>query len=162
MNFDVNNLENMMFDYIDQIKVLLSQDTWENILLNCTKNEVLVLMMLYRGRDINMSQIADYLNAPLNTTTGIVSRMEKKKMIRRVRSEEDKRVVTIVLTESGSQEIGNIMTVFLDYGHRILSALSKEEMTLLSGVVQKLIRIVNEPVEKEETRQKKIRKIIIE
>lgn len=151
-----------MFDYIDQIKVLLSQDTWENILLNCTKNEVLVLMMLYRGRDINMSQIADYLNAPLNTTTGIVSRMEKKKMIRRVRSEEDKRVVTIVLTESGSQEIGNIMTVFLDYGHRILSALSKEEMTLLSGVVQKLIRIVNEPVEKEETRQKKIRKIIIE
>ena len=162
MNFDVNNLENMMFDYIDQIKVLLSQDTWENILLNCTKNEVLVLMMLYRGSDINMSQIADYLNAPLNTTTGIVSRMEKKKMIRRVRSEEDKRVVTIVLTESGSQEIGNIMTVFLDYGHRILTTLSNEEMTLLSGVVQKLIRIVNEPVEKEETRQKKIRKIIIE
>ncbi len=162
MSFDINNLENMMFDYIDQIKVLLSQDTWENILLNCTKNEVLVLMMLYRGIDVNMSQIADYLNAPLNTTTGIVSRMEKKKMIQRVRSEQDKRVVNIVLTEFGSKEIGNIMTVFLDYGQRIIGSLTSEEMSLLAGVVNKLVKIANEPKDKDQTEHKKIRKIVIE
>jgi DNA-binding MarR family transcriptional regulator len=162
LDFDINNLENMMFDYIDQFKVLLSQDTWENILLNCTKNEMLVLLMLYRGTDVNMSQIADYLNAPLNTTTGIVSRMEKKKMITRVRSEQDKRVVTIALTELGSKEIGNIMSVFLDYGQRILGLLTSEEMSLLSNVIQKLVKIAKEPKNAGKPVKRKIRKIVID
>ena len=81
MKLDINNFENSLFEIFDQVKVLISQDTWENILLNCTKNEIFVLMLMYKGSQVNMSQIADYLGVPLNTATGIVSRMEKKDMI---------------------------------------------------------------------------------
>ncbi|BEP29224.1 MarR family winged helix-turn-helix transcriptional regulator [Helicovermis profundi] len=162
MDFDINNLENMMFDYIDQFKMLLSQDTWKNVLLNCTKNEMLVLLMLYRGSDVNMSQIAEYLNAPLNTTTGIVSRMEKKKMVSRIRSEQDKRVVTIVLTESGTKEIANILSVFLDYGQRVMMSLTNDEISLLSGVIKKIVTIVSQTKTTDKVVEKKIRKILID
>ena len=115
MNINFDNLEDTLFEILDQVKVLISQETWENILLNCTKNEMLVLMLMYRSSDVNMSQIAEYLNVPLNTATGIVTRMEKKDMVARVRSAEDKRVVLIVLTEAGQVQINTMMQAGITY-----------------------------------------------
>ncbi len=162
MEFETNNLENMMFDYIDQLKVLLSQDTWDNILLNCTKNEMLVLLQLYRGADINMSQIAEYLDAPLNTTTGIVSRMEKKQMVQRIRNENDKRVVTIMLTETGTKQINDIIGMFLTYGEKIISSLSADELSLMGKLITKVVTIIQETPLEEKPKDKKIRKITID
>lgn len=163
MNLDINNLENTLFDFIDEIKVLIAPETWENILLNCTKNEMLVLILLYRGTDVNMTQIAEYLNAPLNTATGIVARMEKKEMVLRVRSLEDKRVVTIVLTDNGKQQMHNILQKFMDYGQKIISSLTTEEISLIGTVMGKVIALLQEVQMKEEgTPKNKVRKIIIE
>lgn len=162
MGFDMNDLEATLFDLIDQVKVIISQDVWENILLNCTKNEVFVLMLLYRQSDVNMTQIADYLNAPLNTTTGIVSRMEKKEMVKRIRSEQDKRVVTIELTAFGRKQMSDIMGMFLHYGQMVMTSLKAEEITLMSGVMSKIVALLqNTPVSQVET-EKKIRKIAID
>lgn len=162
MKFEKSSLEDTLFDLVDQVKIIISQDIWENILLNCTKNELFVLMHLYRKSDVNMTQIAEYLNAPLNTTTGIVGRMEKKDMVRRVRSDSDKRVVTIVLTEFGRNQIHDIINMFLEYGQKVMAHLKSEEITLLTSVVTKVVGLLQDnPVELPET-EKKIRKIVIE
>ena len=63
-------------EYVEEIKELLSSDLWGNIFLNCTKNEVLVFWLLHRKKQVNMSEIADYIHVPLNTATGIIGRME--------------------------------------------------------------------------------------
>ena len=162
MKLEIENLENIVFDLIDQVKVIISEDIWENILMNCTKNELFVLMLLYRKSDVNMTQIAEYIGAPLNTTTGIMGRMEKKDMIRRVRSESDKRVVTIVLTEFGRKQVGDIFGMFLQYGQIVISTLSAEELTLLSGVVGKVVAILQNNKQLSVATEKKIRKIEIE
>lgn len=162
MNRDINQLEDTLFDYIDQVKVIISQDTWENILLNCTKNELFVLMLLYRKSDVNMTQIAEYLNAPLNTTTGIVGRMEKKDMVRRVRSDFDKRVVTIVLTEFGQKQVGEIMAVFLDYGQKVIASLSTDELTVMTTVISKVVTLLKTSSVSKLTGESKIRKIVID
>jgi DNA-binding MarR family transcriptional regulator len=119
-------------------------------------------MLLYRESDVNMTQIAEYIGAPLNTTTGIVGRMEKKDMIRRVRSESDKRVVTIVLTEFGRKQVGDIFGMFLQYGQIVISTLSAEELTLLSGVIGKVVAILQNNKPLSVATEKKIRKIEIE
>jgi DNA-binding MarR family transcriptional regulator len=155
-------LEEILFDLVDKVKPIISQEVWDNILLNCTKNELFVLMHLFRNSDVNMTQISEYLHAPLNTTTGIVGRMERKDMVRRIRSESDKRVVTIVLTESGRKQISAIIGMFLEYGQRVVSTLTSEELTLLSNVVTKIVDLLqNKEVNKPEM-IKKIRKIEIE
>lgn len=151
-----------MYEWMDQIKAILSEETWENILMNCSKNELFVLMLLYRGSDVNMTQISDYLSAPLNTTTGIVSRMEKKDMVRRVRSEADKRVVTIVLTERGKQQINDIIGVFLNYAQKVLATLKPEEMALLTEVIGKVVKVLKESPLTRQSEKPKIRKIEIE
>ena len=90
-------------DYIEEVKELLSSDIWENIFLNCSKNEVLIYWLLYRKREVNMTEIAEYIHVPLNTATGIINRMEKNDFIIRTRSKEDKRVVLIGFSEKGKE-----------------------------------------------------------
>ena len=73
--------EEGVYAYVEQIKELISSDLWGNLLLDCSKNEILVLWFLYRQQEVNMTQIAEYIHVPLNTATGIVARMEKKKLL---------------------------------------------------------------------------------
>ena len=80
-------MENEIVHFVDDIKDLISLDVWENMLLDCSKNEVLILWLLYRQTEVNMSQVADYIHTPLNTATGIITRMEKKKLVTRQRGE---------------------------------------------------------------------------
>ena len=162
MTIDFNNLEDSLFVLLDQVKVLLSQETWENILLNSTKNELLVFMILYRTPDVNMSQIADYLGVPLNTATGIVARMEKKHMLERVRSNEDKRVVLIKLTDLGKQQINTMMAAFMTYGQKLITTLTPEEMSLMGSVITKVIGILQEEQPLKVESNKAVRKITIE
>lgn len=162
MTFDLNNIESSLFDLLDQVKILLSQETWENILLNSTKNELLVFLILYRTPNVNMSQIADYLGVPLNTATGIVSRMEKKNMLERIRSQEDKRVVLIVLTEVGQEQINKMMAAFIVYGQKLMTSLTPDEIALIGTVVTKVIKILQdeEPLKAQATPA--VRRITIE
>lgn len=162
MKMDITNLENSIFNIFDQVKVLISQETWDNILLNCTKNEVLVLMLMYRGSEINMTQIADYLNVPLNTATGIVTRMEKKGMIERIRSIEDKRVVTLVLTKGGQEQIDAIISTLIRYGKKLIEQLSPEEIRIISSVFDKVITLIQEEVKAPSGSKQGVRKITIE
>ena len=162
MEIDLNNIESSFFEIFDQIRVLISQEIWENILLNCTKNEMFVLILLYRGSQINMTQIADYLSIPLNTATGIVTRMEKKGMIERVRSMEDKRVVTIVLTDAGEKQINAMLSAFIHYGQKIITALSAEELAAVGTIFDKVITILQDESNKEVKSKSIVRKIVIE
>jgi Transcriptional regulators len=158
------NLEAMIFEYIDKIKYLLSSDIWGNEFFNCSKNEVFVLLLLYRRNDVNMTQIADYLNVPLNTATGIVARMEKRDFLVRERSSEDKRVVTIKLTKAGRATIRDILNEMIRYGQLIMDSFTREEVQLVFKMVDKVMDTLSQDASKtaEKQTKPKIRKIMIE
>ena len=106
-NSNINGLDFQkdIFQFIEEIKEVLSTDIWSNILLNCSKNEVMIFWLLYRKGEANMTEIAEYIHVPLNTATGIIAKMEKQDFIARNRSKEDKRVVIIELTEKGNMQV---------------------------------------------------------
>lgn len=156
-----NNLEIKISEYVDQVKDLLSPQIWQNVLMECSKNELFVLWLLYRGGEANMTQIADYINVPLNTATGIISRMEKKNLVCRQRSESDKRIVTICMGECGQQQIQEIMKEFLYYGKKVAAEFSDTELALLFKMFDKITKIMSEERDKEQEKTK-IRKILIE
>lgn len=163
MQFDLNNLEENLFDIIDQFRVVFNQELWENILMNCTKNEMFVLLHLHRQSDVNMSSIAEYLDVPLNTATGIVSRMEKKHMVMRIRSKEDKRVVTIMLTDQGKQQVKGSLDEVFRVANRILGDLTSEDMNVINKLLTKTIMLLQQE-QHDEVQEKKpvVRKITIE
>lgn len=150
-----------IIDSVEEIKELLSSDLWNNIFLNCSKNEVLIFWLLFQKGEVNMSEIAEYIHVPLNTATGIVNRLEKNEMILRTRSKEDKRVVLIAFSEKGMAQFQNLMNELFGYGIKIMNALSQEEMDLFFKMLSKVKDVLREE-KKEEVAQKKVRKITIE
>ena len=148
-------------DYIEEVKELLSSDIWENIFLDCSKNEVLIFWLLYQRSEVNMTEIAEYIHVPLNTATGIINRMEKNELIVRTRSKEDKRVVLIGLSEKGMTQFQSLVNELMYYGMKVMSSFTKEEMTLFYKMTTKVKEILRQEKRKEDT-PKKVRKIIIE
>lgn len=157
----MENLQNMLFEYMDQIKFVVSSDMWNNILMDCSKNELFILILLYRKQEVNMTQIAEHINVPLNTATGIVGRMEKKGLISRQRDTIDKRVVTICLGEKGKEQFNKILDEFLYYGEKIFAVLTFEEMALVGSIFKKVIAVMSETRKNEKTTTK-LRRITIE
>lgn len=148
-------------DYIEEVKELFSSDIWENIFLDCSKNEVLIFWLLYQRGEVNMTEIAEYIHVPLNTATGIINRMEKNELIVRTRSKEDKRVVLIGLSEKGMTQFQSLVNELMYYGMKVMSSFTKEEMNLFYKMTTKVKEILRQEKRKEDT-PKKVRKIIIE
>ena len=128
----------MIKDYIEEVKELLSSDIWENIFLDCSKNEVLIFWLLYQRREVNMTEIAEYIHVPLNTATGIINRMENNELIVRTRSQEDKRVVLIGFSERGMAQFQNLVNEMMYSGLNIMSSFTKEEMDLFYKMMTKV------------------------
>jgi DNA-binding MarR family transcriptional regulator len=163
LELNKENLEDVLFEYLDKIKVLIAPETWENVLLDCTKNELFVLLLLYRREKVNMTQIAEYVNVPLNTATGIIARMEKKDLVRRERSIDDKRIVTICFTQNGREQMGQIWTEFSRYGQQIMKHLSFAEVQLVQRILDKVVIIFQQEMKQDKkVSDKRIRKIPIE
>lgn len=165
MKMNEEKFQQEIFDYVDRIKDFLSPEMWQNILLDCSKNELFIMWLLYRNHEVNMTQIAEYIHAPLNTATGIINRMEKKELISRERSIEDKRIVSIRLGKRGEEQIKAVLKEFMYYGKKVVSAFGAEEMQLFFRMIDKLEEVMKEEHKKgkheTETGKKKIKKIEI-
>lgn len=151
----------MITDYIEEVRELLSSDLWENIFLNCSKNEVFIFWLLYQKSEVNMTEIADYIHVPLNTATGIISRMERNGLVVRTRSEEDKRVVNIGFSEKGMEQFEALIRELVSYGLKVMGSFTKEEMELFYKMTSKIMEILRQENGKEKT-PRKVRKITIE
>ena len=163
MQLNQNNIEDILFEYVEQFRLIISPETWGSVLLNCSKNEMLVLLFLYRKGESNMSQVAEYLNTPLNTATGIITRMENKKMVSRNRNQEDKRVVTIILKDIRTRQISEIIKNAVFYGQRLMNDLTQDELKIFMSVLDKVIKMLREVNNRDiQEVTKKIRKITIE
>lgn len=154
-------LSQFIVDYIEEVKELLSSDLWENVFLNCSKNEVLIFWLLYRREEVNMTEVADYIHVPLNTATGIINRMEKNGFIVRTRSTEDRRVVHISFSEKGAAQFDALLSEMMRYGLQVVNSLTGEEMDLLRNMTAKVLEVLRQEKQKEAV-PKKIRKIEIE
>ena len=161
MNYNDERFEDYIFRYVDQIKEFLAPEIWQNLLMDCSKNEIFVLWLLYVEKEVNMTRIAEYINVPLNTATGIVSRMEKRKLVIRQRSEEDKRIVTIRLGECGMQQIQLLLKEFMYYGQKVMEGFTEEELNIFFRMLNRFMEILKEEHNKKQEKPK-VRKIIIE
>ncbi|MBU3144919.1 MarR family transcriptional regulator [Clostridium sp. CF012] len=162
---DINKIEKIIFNHIDEFKVLFFPEQWSDIFLDFSKNEILALLFLYRKKNANMTEIAEYIIAPLNTATGVIARLEKKLMVERIRSTEDRRIVLITLTEVASTVIEKEKDMITKYLIKIYGKLTQEEITSALSIYNKVLGVFKEgasPVKEEGTPVKKLRKIIIE
>lgn len=157
------DFEGIIFSYIDEFKFLIFPDKWNSAFMDYSKNEIMVLIFLYRCKTANMTEISKYINAPLNTTTGVINRLEKKNMIERIRSKEDRRIVEIILTSKGSEFIDKEKGTILRFAKTIYTKLTDDEKAAAVSIFSKVKNVLMEDMHSKDTKSsgKKIKKITI-
>ncbi|WP_163582058.1 MarR family winged helix-turn-helix transcriptional regulator [Gracilibacillus saliphilus] len=100
-----NNIENIMRGMLEiqQKSRRFADMLCEGESLSQTQLILLIQMNLNDG--MKASQIAEFLSVTPGAVTSICDKLEKLGLIQRVRESEDRRVVKMILTESGESKV---------------------------------------------------------
>ncbi len=85
-----------------------------------------------------MRAVAEHLGVAVNSVTSIADGMERKGLLRRVRSESDRRVVHVELTEAGLEASRSVMGMKNKFHRELLAALTEEEQAILLVLLRKV------------------------
>ncbi len=140
VNMDINQVLNellvSLFKDINEIeeKAIQTED-----FLGITTNDVHVMEAIGTGTAKNMSTVARALGVTMGTLTISVNSLVKKGYVQRIRSDEDRRVVLVSLTDRGRQAHEHHRIFHEKMITEIVKDLTTEEKEVLSKSLHKLI-----------------------
>ena len=86
-----------------------------------------ILYCLWENDKKSPKEIAERLKLENSTISGILERMEKKGLIKRMISKEDRRFIQIMLTEKGAVLEKDVLAAVDKVNEEVMSVFSKEE-----------------------------------
>ncbi len=121
INFQLSATQNMVSSYF---KARLAP-------LDITPSQYSLLACLWDEDMQSPSQLSQKLNLDPSSMSGLVSRLEAKKLIERIYSKEDKRSVNIHITDAGLALKTEIMNIIDDANVVALEGMTDEEHQIL-------------------------------
>jgi DNA-binding MarR family transcriptional regulator len=118
----------------DNLKRIVFPEEWLALDIEMSKQELFSIMIVDRLGEITMSQLSDQMNFPMSTATGIIDRLVKKGYVHRGKSESDRRIVAITLTDKGRAFTQSLRTTISDYIKKAYDSLNEEERQYLQDV----------------------------
>ena len=106
--------------------------------LDLTFPQALVLTVLGEEGVMPISRLAQQMGSANSTVSGIVDRLEKLNLVKRVRSDEDRRVIYVDLTEEYRSMQSEMEPSVSDYLAKLLKELSDKEMAEICAGLDKL------------------------
>jgi len=103
-----------------------------------TPPQFYVLATIGYAGGLPFGEIGAKMMVTVSNLTGIVDRLEEKKVVSRKRDENDRRVVHVVLTEKGAKLYKTTIPLFEKSLIQIFSALNKSQQKELSALLRKL------------------------
>jgi DNA-binding MarR family transcriptional regulator len=101
------------------------------------EKELFVIAFIGENRSVKMSDIADYLQAPLSTLTTIVDKLVANKFLVRYNSNDDRRVVKVELDRKGKASYKEFNYRREIVAKKVLGRLSEaEQATLIANLAQ--------------------------
>lgn len=107
---------------------------------NISNNDMHIIEAIGKGEAKNMSTVAKTLKVTVGTLTIAINNLVKKGYVTRERSEEDRRVVLISLTEKGLRAFEHHESFHREMMFAILENLDEEERKILTKVLGNLKR----------------------
>lgn len=159
---DVNAIYDLFFN---NFRGLFFPEEWIQLDEKFSKTELFTMLLIDRYGEINMSQIAEIVNLPMSTATGMIERLVKSGYVKRERSEEDRRIVAIRLTDEGKAIITQVKEIIYNFIEKIGESLTTEEIQMIVKVIEKVVSKfseINDNCDSHSTKVKNIRKIEIQ
>lgn len=160
--FDFDNIIDVL---IENIKKIFSFEEWIELDLKFSKSEIFTMLFLDKRKELTMTELVEYINSPMSTATGIADRLVRSGCIKRERSETDRRVVILTLTEKGSKLVEGLKDMIQGYISMAVEGLTEEEMQFMTNIIFKILnnlrKKLNAEIPTDQSRDN-IRKIDIE
>lgn len=108
-----------------------------------TGPQLLIMNEVAATDGITASRIAQNVNLSPATVTNILDRLESRELVSRVRSQLDKRRVSLYLTDKGKALLENAPKPLQDHFIQKFSALDEWEQTLLLSSMQRIAAMMD-------------------
>lgn len=106
--------------------------------LDLTFPQALVLTILGEEGPMPISRLAQQTGNANSTVSGIVDRLEKMKLVERLRSEEDRRVIYVALTKEYRTKQKKMEPNVSAYLDKLLGGVSKEDLSDICAALDAL------------------------
>ena len=134
------------YESINKILVHLFNDIWEleekavitEEFKDLTNNDMHIIEAIGLGTGNNMSTIAKKLGITVGSLTTSMNSLVNKKYAVRHRSEEDRRIVNIQLTEKGAQAYHHHANFHKKMVEAVVETLDEEEIPVLTKALDNL------------------------
>ena len=103
-----------------------------------TPPQFIALQWLFEHGDMTIGDLSNKMFLAFSTTTDLVDRMERNNLVKRVRDEQDRRVVRIHLLKEGERIIEEVIDKRRHYLNAVLSDFNQEEVEKFSYLLTKL------------------------
>lgn len=97
------------------------------------------LLMIREGKCRTAAELARKSCCDNGAVTRLLDRVEAKGLVRRVRSQEDRRVVNLELTEEGSEVAAQVPHVLADVLNTLLEGFSESDARMLQSLLLRLL-----------------------
>jgi DNA-binding MarR family transcriptional regulator len=89
------------------------------------------------------SQIAQMLSVDTSTITGLLDRLENKRLLKRTPDPDDRRALKVSLTQNGRELEDKMEQLTTEAHNEVLSVFSEEEQTKLMEYLNRIIKSMN-------------------
>lgn len=136
-----NSLNEQIIENVFKMGRLVKHEMQPNFdLLNLTVIQVHCLVYVQENKQLSMHEIAETFKITMPTTTVMIEKLARLKLIKRLSDDKDRRKTMIALTKKGDDIFAKIKKnkcVNLD---KIMSKLTVEEKNQLVKITNKLIK----------------------
>lgn len=115
-----------------------------------TGPQLTVIKLLSGIGDLSLTELSENMQTRNSTVTGIIDRMEAAGLVKRVRSESDRRVVMIRLTPQGRSLARNVPIEPMQAFRRALETLSTTEQKTLLKILSKLEKQIRDELDRDD------------
>jgi len=108
-----------------------------------TAPQLAALQAIERLQPITAGALAKSVHLSQATVTGILTRLESRGLVSRLRSENDRRTVVVELTEQGQEILESAPSLLQDRFHRELLMLQEWEQTQMLATLQRIASMMD-------------------
>ncbi|KDP85990.1 MarR family winged helix-turn-helix transcriptional regulator [Cupriavidus basilensis] len=121
-------------------KNVLSHEVEQEVTgLDITHAQATCLMMLAAGRGSTVTDLGRELNTDMGSVTRLLSRMEKRGLIERQRSDADRRVVDLSITPAGRILVDELPRIYCRVLNRHFKGFSDTELQTFRSMLHRII-----------------------
>jgi MarR family transcriptional regulator, lower aerobic nicotinate degradation pathway regulator len=97
------------------------------------------LFGILRDRTPTINELAGFLQLDKSSVTGLVDRAERRGLVRRVRSSQDRRSIQVVITPTGARLVAAASEAFEDEIAELVAGLSAAQRRALSATATAIV-----------------------